>query len=693
MNAAEKLDDKSIALDIDGGKVTVRPIGYLGRDFRAYKDACDANGCRSKKDASGNWQQVAHLANVAGLVAGLRAAGFEPIVSAELAARVSTTVEIAKTEVADAKARLAIVNARLAERGEKLYPYQEIGVPWLAARSKGVLGDDMGLGKTVQALLAAPDDAPILVIAPALVNGNWINEAKRWRPDLASHRIMRGRGVFEWPKPGEIVVTHYGILPKMEPGEGRSFKLPALYGEPLPGTVLIVDEAHAVKTPKTQQTKAVRVVARMVRAAGGRTWPMTGTPILNRPPELWTLLDTFDLAQEAYGTWTRFRGIFGGRQGKFGTEWGGRIDMDAAVAGLRRVMLRRESDDVLGLPEVAVRDIVVELDDKTRKLADAFVASLAERGLSLDDAFALAKSGDGGMFEEISKMRAALALAKIGAMSDLVDEYLEAGEHPVVFCYHRAPIEALAEKPRAAAILGGVDTLDRTEIVRKFQDGELDVLGLTYGAGGVGITVTRAKRVIEVDWPWTPALVDQARARIRRIGQKSDRLFADRLVANHPLDEHVMEVNTGKRKLIAETVTAAKTMGAAVELLPEALPDDLVVVDKFEAPKTPEEIRVAAMKARHEAKGPESKFRPASGPVEEWAARGVGILAMNDPDRAAEENGVGFNKADGGYGHWLASMLAATGGELPGDQWPKAVRMLAKYHGQIGAKPSEEGAE
>ena len=65
-------------------------------------------------------------------------------------------------------------------------------------------------------------------------------------------------------------------------------------------------------------------------------------------------------------------------------------------------------------------------------------------------------------------------------------------------------------------------------------------------------------------------------------------------------------------------------------------------------------------------------------------------LTNADPDFAFEENGVGFNKADGSNGHWLA-------GELPQGltpkQWTLAIGLCAKYHGQVGEMPAKEDGE
>ena len=124
---------------------------------------------------------------------------------------------------------------------------------------------------------AAPAGAPILVVCPAVAKPVWAREAARWRPDLRVVALS-GRGSFRWPTPGEIVVVNYDLLP------------PALPAAAPANCVVIADEAHALKSSKAQRTERFRALAESARAAGGRSWLLTATPILNRPPELYALL-------------------------------------------------------------------------------------------------------------------------------------------------------------------------------------------------------------------------------------------------------------------------------------------------------------------------------------------------------------------------------------------------------------------
>jgi SWI/SNF-related matrix-associated actin-dependent regulator 1 of chromatin subfamily A len=439
--------------------------------------------------------------------------------------------------------------------GQKLFDYQKGGVEFLAGRQTALLADEMGLGKTVQALVALPENAAALVVVPASVKLSWVREVAAWRPDLTVS-CLKGRKSFRFPQAGEVVVVNYDILPKVDQ-EGRSWVIKDL-ATPVAGTVLIADEAHKVKSPKARRTRSLKCVVDAVLGQGGRAWAMTGTPLLNRPPELWSVLGVFDLDRAAYRHYGAFKSIFGGQKGRWGIEWPTRpADEDAAIEGFRNVALRRQADDHLNLPSLRETVKFVECDRKTLALCDSLQSEIEANGIGLDDAVDLAiESRNGVGFEELSAARAALATAKMPALLDIASEYEEAGEPLIVFSAHRAAINTLSEREGWARISGSEDADQRGEVVAKFQRGELKGVAITIGAGAEGITLTRARTVIFLDRAWTPGVNQQAAKRAHRIGQDRPVEIID-LVADHGIDERVHELLVAKSNLIASVIEKA----------------------------------------------------------------------------------------------------------------------------------------
>ncbi|KAG0298140.1 hypothetical protein BGZ96_002155 [Linnemannia gamsii] len=178
-----------------------------------------------------------------------------------------------------------------AELKAQLRPYQQDGVQWLWWLHRlglgGCLADDMGLGKTVQVialLLLAKQEAdpgPHLLVLPASLIGNWQAEMARFAPTLrifVAHSsaqpsktlaTLPAGQLAEW----DVVITSYGNL----------IRLPWLLE--IHWSLVVLDEAQAIKNPGARQTQAAKALKSRVRFA------LTGTPVENRLGDLWSLFD------------------------------------------------------------------------------------------------------------------------------------------------------------------------------------------------------------------------------------------------------------------------------------------------------------------------------------------------------------------------------------------------------------------
>ena len=460
---------------------------------------------------------------------------------------------------------------------------------------------------TIQTIVALPANASVLVIAPAVAKGVWRGEVRKWRPQIRTG-ILNGRDSFRWPKPGEMIITNYDILPDIHDREGVSgrkcegfyppkkcpgcaehlvftpdganlvkngqhlddctgflepFPCPGCHPflkDAPPGMVLVVDEAHNVKSSKAARTHKVRAISVAVRSKEGRVWLLTGTPLENAPKELWDVFKAANLELEAFGSWDAFVTLFKGKKLKFGGyEWG--LPDEEIRERLQRVSLRRMKVEVLPeLPSKVYGEYEVELDAKAIRACEMFLAS---SGRTVDQIVNLLQKEEIGI-DEMSPIRASLAAAKIPAMLAFVKDVMARDEPLIVFSAHRAPIDTLAKLKGWAVITGDVTSEKKKEIEEKFQRGELKGVGLTIRAGGVAITLTRAWQALFVDRDWKPTANLQAEDRLLRIGQtKCVRITT--LVADHPLDQRVTEVLLRKMRLITASVDAAAVADDAPE--------------------------------------------------------------------------------------------------------------------------------
>lgn len=479
-----------------------------------------------------------------------------------------------------------------------LYPYQEIGVHFLractAAHGAALLADDMGVGKTPQFLMAPPDGAPAIVVVPASLKPQTAERILQWRGTSTPVRIIDGVGSFSAPRAGEWVVTNPDLLPAA-PSEvsraereladaedealgelpldigrradakaaGRTLERLAKRGHLAKGsfargTWLLVDECHEYNSLKTAQTQRLRACVRAVRGSGGFTVGATATPLLNDPAELRSVLATFGLggaawpakAGRALDYWSFMRD-WGGSKGRFGEEWNGEPNDTRVGEALRRVMLRRLFRDVVSIQAMLpVERIAVDLDASVRAMADEADAVCRRR---LDD---LRPKDRKLVFELVSKVRAALAVAKLPAAHAWCDRMRDLGEPAVVACVSVDVVKSIARREGYAKITGAESPDQRAEVVHRFQRGELAGVALTHAAGGVGIDLFRSARILFISREWNPARNRQTLARVLRQGQERQ-VGLSLLLAEHAIEARMDELLAGRKRLMRAIDAAA----------------------------------------------------------------------------------------------------------------------------------------
>lgn len=533
-----------VTMTAQGGRVFVRPVGRLDTPtFQRYLGV--VRPAASRFDDERRAHELP-LGKAPALALELERAGFTvaangvgPLVEVERGRAERQTEDEVTARIAE-----------LASRGNIVRPFQETGARMLASRDRFILGDPMGVGKTWQAAVALPPRPRVLVICPATVKGNWLDELRNLRPDLFV-QVLSGAGSFRYPMTGSAVILNYDILPD-SPGMAPS------------GVIAIVDEAHYVKSARATRTKRLTAILSSVFRSGGRAWALTGTPIENHPRELKTLLKIFGLFEEAFddeATFARLfhltrRKAFIGEHPEDAWDWSN-PDPEVALR-LRRVSLRRRLEEVLPeLPGVTYRDVTVELPGDVRRICDEALAALKARGINLDAVEDLVRMTQPGVaFELLSRAYAAIATAKIPAMEELIAGYEAQDEPLVVFSVHRGPIDAAGARPGWKTISGDVNAETRTQTVKDFQAGSLKGVAITTQAGGVGITLTRSAHALMVDSWWNASKDDQAIARLRRLGQ-SRWILVTRIVAAHPIDWKILALQAMKKGLTDATVEAS----------------------------------------------------------------------------------------------------------------------------------------
>ncbi|MBP8256207.1 MAG: DEAD/DEAH box helicase [Opitutaceae bacterium] len=448
-----------------------------------------------------------------------------------------------------------------------LRPYQLVGVHWLRfLQTLGLgacLADDMGLGKTVQVLAAllharasSPGAAPALLVLPASLLGNWIAESARFAPSLrlfAVHpseteptTLGEAAGDPDAALSGiDLVLTTYGMLLKQEWLRRREWSL------------VILDEAQAIKNPGARQTRAVKELKATVRIA------LTGTPVENSLGDLWSLFDFLN------------PGLLGSARDF--TRYAKKLTQ-GAVPGhygplrqlVRPYILRRLKSD---------RNVIADLPDKTEmvalctltkrqavlygqtvnELADrlANTSGIERRGIVLATLMRLKQLCNhpaqwlGGNFapEESGKFQ---------RLSELTVEIASRQEKVLVFTQFRemtSPLQHFLTGVfgRPGLVLHGDTAVkQRRVLVDEFQrEGGPPFFILSLKAGGTGLNLTEAGHVIHFDRWWNPAVENQATDRAYRIGQKKN-VLVHKFVCRGTVEEKIDRLIADKLALAAD---------------------------------------------------------------------------------------------------------------------------------------------
>ena len=428
-----------------------------------------------------------------------------------------------------------------------LRPYQAKGLAWLLFMQRLGLGaclaDDMGLGKTLQviALLVAVKGSlrPSLIVVPASLVGNWQAELARFAPSL---RVMIASKETH-AREAEVVIATYQFLT-------RSKALLAMEWN-----VVVLDEAQAIKNPGALQTQTVKTLRAQMRIA------LTGTPVENRPGDLWSLFDFLN------------PGLLGSAAAFAETikRLGNRY------APLRQLvqpyLLRRMKTDKRIIADLPDKTEVKALCALTKKQATLYTRLVQELKRTLDDpslpplqrnglvlSFLIKFkqvcnhpshwSGDGQFKPEDS--------GKFARLAEICSELAERQERVLVFTQFAEMCEPLMQHlaqvfGRPGLMLNGSTPVkQRAQLVEKFQasDGP-PFFVISVKAGGTGLTLTAASHVIHFDRWWNPAVENQATDRAFRIGQKKN-VLVHKFIVPGTIEERVDRLMEGKQQLADE---------------------------------------------------------------------------------------------------------------------------------------------
>lgn len=417
--------------------------------------------------------------------------------------------------------------------------YQVVGVNWLSFLKKmgigGILADDMGLGKTIQTLCILEHRS--LVVVPTSVLSNWKKEAARFRPKLRVH-IYHGTQR-KYDTEADVILTSYAILrndlSKFQEEEWN---------------VVVLDEAQAIKNPRSQTAQAAFALNARFRVA------LTGTPIENRLEELWSQMHF--LCPGFLSGIKNFR-----KQYEVPIANGDNGVAKRLRDRIKPFVLRRLKKNVAKeLPPRTNMTLFCTLTEEERALYDAVRVSTYEnmvqaieegRTFSVMSALeALLRMRQASCHSGLLPGQTAPSSSKVNLLIERLLELTAAGHKALVFSQWTQFLNRiephLKEKNISYVRLDG-STKNRGDIVDRFQaeDGPSIFLA-SLKAGGTGLNLTAADHVFLMDPWWNPAVEEQAADRAHRIGQDKP-VNVYRIVSEKTVEEKVLKLQDKKRRI------------------------------------------------------------------------------------------------------------------------------------------------
>ncbi len=435
-----------------------------------------------------------------------------------------------------------------------LFPFQvERGIPHILKSNRTYLAHQPGLGKSAQAICAVNSKpGKALIVVPSFLKTNWAREITKWSltdfPSIAVVPETNNQATMNWDADYIIVSDAMLLKPWVRVGIGsKDFRY------------VFIDEGHRFKTPDAARTIALfggvapRFKSRGLIYNAEHVCILSGTPLLNRPIELWPML--YAMAPELidFMSYQNFGFKYGGaRQDERGhwTFLGSANEDDLNKRIMGRFMQRITKAEVLTeLPE-KIREVIVVSED-TRSLETKRMDKELRKHLKKN-------LGPPKELGDFARVRHENGLAKVAWVASFVDNILSGDnlEQVILFAHHRDVVEGLTKALHTflpLTIYGGTPDKLRTQMQDAFQAGRRRLLIGNIDAMNLGLTLTKATRVVFAEYSWTPAGNEQCEDRAHRIGQK-DSVFCQYIVFPNSIDEMILNSVLTKEERIEKVM-------------------------------------------------------------------------------------------------------------------------------------------
>ncbi len=421
-------------------------------------------------------------------------------------------------------------------------PHQVEGTRFLKDRPAAALFDEQGLGKSKQLIDAISQEIreasidAALIICPNILKSTWGDEIERHsnlRYAIFGSGKRARREAFRSLKAAVYVINYEAVATEI-----TSLKALLRFKR----CALVLDESHRVKTPTSKVTRAVHAL----RRESTKRIIMTGTPVANRPEDLWSQLYFLDDGLTAGST-------FEGFKARYCSANGGYTRLDELRDRVSAISLRRRKEGTIQLPPKRIVRLGVELEGRQLEMYQEMRDELElwVRSMSGEDILTQAENILSRLLR-LSQLASNPMLidaqyveepAKYAALDEVLHERLRNNDQKAIvwtsFVTHIPLLVSRYPHLNPVAIYGEIDHAKRDRAVRSFKrDPQVRLLIANPAAAREGLTLTEAKTAVYLDRTFN--LVDflQSQDRIHRISQTiaCDIIL---LIARNTVDEYI----------------------------------------------------------------------------------------------------------------------------------------------------------
>ncbi len=384
----------------------------------------------------------------------------------------------------------------------------------------------MGLGKSVQTSVAISllletesDINRVLVVAPASLTLNWMEELSLWAPGVVARRLEGNAAdrtaLYTLPIPLLVASYEHVRMDGMDRIPQDTFDL------------VVLDEAQRIKDRNSATSLACRLLPRR------RSWALSATPLENQLSDVATILDFLHPDSKSPSS---------------------RAEIDRI---LETTMLRRRKHAVRGeLPPVIVQDIKLDLSAEQRAQYNNLWANRSSCITSKSRENVVAMLG------LITRLKGICNRDEISGTStklDALKAVLEAtgdSARVIVFSQFVKTLEWVSKRMSIPheMLIGSMDMYERQATIERFRSGQTPrLLLISLRAGGIGLNLGEATHIVLFDRWWNPAVENQAIYRAHRF-DRSDPLHVLRFVVRQSIEERIASILEEKAELFDDVV-------------------------------------------------------------------------------------------------------------------------------------------